>query len=90
MTHNELLVARREDPLHAAKAAQSITELLSRKFRAVHYRWEQRQPLASLLTSEDGPTITAGKLQGDQGHCRFILGLVAKFEICLLTSLGND
>jgi hypothetical protein len=67
---------------------QSITELLSREFRAVHCRWEHRQPLASLLTSEDGPTIRAGKLRGEQGHRIFMLGLIAKFELCL--DLMND
>jgi hypothetical protein len=69
---------------------QSITELLSRKFRAVHCPWKHGEPLASLLTSEDGPMITAGtKLRGEQGHCRFTLGLVvAEFELCF--DLSND
>jgi hypothetical protein len=48
----------------------SITQLMSRKFRTlirrkfrtlIHCQWQQQQPLASLLTTEDGPAITTAK-----------------------------
>jgi hypothetical protein len=37
------------------------------EFRAVDCRWQDRQPLASLLTSKDCPPIVAGELRGRQG-----------------------
>jgi hypothetical protein len=81
------MVVGQEDPLHTAKAEHQGT-------------LEQNVPHRSLPMG--APTATGqsldlggwsydhhvGKLRGEQGHCRFMLGLVAKFELCF--DLGDD